>query len=444
LIAYDFPPRRTSGVYRPTAFTKYLPQHGWQPTVLTIRSPASAVLDEGLLKRVPSDVHVERTNQIHLDWWEAGALETIRSAGVLQPRQPHGQAPPTERLVDRALRQLAKLVRSLLYFPDETAGWVPFALTKAMQLHRTHKFDAVFTTHPPKSAHLVGLLFSTISRIPWVMEFRDPWTVPAEEVSTVHRKPAARRNAWLHKIMLRRARGVVTVTPGHAHELRVHFGVNDTKLAMITNGFDEDDFRGVAADGEGVFDAGFINLAHFGTVYEGFGGQFFRAVEALLQRRPDLKDKVRFHIIGYPDSVVEHAAATDPLKQVIVLHKFVPHSKVLRVMSAADGLLLFYGHEYTSRASVPGKLYEYLRVGRPILAVAFPGGVEDLIKRCGAGWVFRPDDVEGMTAALARLIESRLEGRDPIRADASAIAAFRHDRLAGQLAAVLNGVVAPA
>lgn len=444
LIAYDFPPRRTSGVYRPTAFTKYLPAHGWLPTVLTILSPAKAVQDVGLLKRVPSNVRVERTTQIRLDWWEDRALQAVRSAGGLQPTEyavpaePAFSSAPT--FLDRVLRQAARLVRSLLYFPDETAGWVPFALAKAVQLHLRHNFHAVYTTHPPRSAHAVGLLLSTLCRLPWVMEFRDPWTVPLDEVSTVHKRPARRRNALLHQVMQRQASAVVTVTQRHAEELRLRFGVNAKKLEVITNGFDEDDFLRLTPDGQGVFDPGFINLAHFGTVYGGFSGQFFRAVEALFARHPDLRNRVRLHVIGYPDRVVEQFARTELLKRVLVLHKFVPHNRVLSVMAAADALLLFYGHEYTSRASIPGKLYEYLRVGRPILAVAYSGGVQDLIERCNAGWVFRPDDVEGMTAALARIIESRLQERDPFVPDSTTISGFRYDRLAGQLASVLNRV----
>ncbi len=442
LVAYDFPPRRTSGVYRPTGLTKYLPQHGWQPTVLTINSPANAVLDQGLLMRVPTSVLVERTGEIRLDWWEDRALQAVRSAGGLQPAAPAQGAGVARAhgLVDGALRQAARLLRSFLYFPDETAGWIPFALARAIQLHLKHDFDVVYTTHPPKSAHPVGLLLSTLFRVPWVMEFRDPWTIPAEDVSTLYWRPATRRNALLHQLMQRKASAVVTVTQRHADELRQHFGVDSKKLAMIPNGFDEDDFQGLTPDGDGVFDPAFINLAHFGTVYPTFSGQFFRAAAALLERHPELGQKVRLHVIGYPDTVVEQMTRHETLKRVLVLHKFVPHTRVVRVMAAADGLLLFYGHEYTSRASIPGKLYEYLRVGRPILAVAFPGGVEDLINQCRAGWVFRPDDVDGIAAALARLIQSRIHGQDPIVPDASVVSAFRHDRLSQQLAAVFNRV----
>ncbi len=446
LVAYDFPPRRTSGVYRPTAFTKYLPQCGWQPTVLTIHSSANAVFDNGLLQRVPATVLVERTSQIRLNWWEDRALQTIRSAGALQPSSgealPGGNGETRDfRLVDRTLRAAARLLRECLYFPDETAGWIPFALARALQLHLAHRFDAVYTTHPPRAAHPVGLLLSMICRVPWVIEFRDPWTLPSEESSHIHQGPAPRRNAWLHRRMLRQASAVVTVTGRHADELQRHFGVSREKLAVIRNGFDEDDFRGLIPDGEGIFDPRFINLAHFGTIYPNFSGQFFQAAEALLRQQPELQHKLRLHVIGYPDGAVEEVTRREPLKSVVVLHKFIPHTKALRVMAAADALLLFYGQEYTSRASIPGKLYEYLRVGRPILAVAYPGGVQELIQSSGAGWVLRPDDVPGMTAALSALIQSRCQGQDAVVPDSSVVSGFRYDRLAQELARVLNRVV---
>src|SRR6185503_12162898 len=174
--------------------------------------------------------------------WETRALQAVRSAGGLQPADAGAATEPTSgpgrTIVNSALRQAGRLLRSLLYFPDETAGWIPFALARALQLHQEHNFHAVFTTHPPRSAHPVGLLFSTLCHVPWVMEFRDPWTVPPEEVTHIHGKRAARRNAWLHHIMQRQASALVTVTSRHADELRRHFGVDEKKLAMIPNGFD--------------------------------------------------------------------------------------------------------------------------------------------------------------------------------------------------------------
>jgi glycosyltransferase involved in cell wall biosynthesis len=445
LVAYDFPPRRTSGVYRPTAFTKYLPQFGWQPTVLTIQPPANAVSDAGLLNRVPASVRVERTRQVRLDWWEDRALEAVRSAGALQPvadrSSPEGNASQGHsRWIDRALRRAARFLRACLYFPDETAGWIPFAFSRALQLHLAERFDAVYTTHPPRAAHPVGLLLSSMCRLPWVMEFRDPWTLPGGEVSHIHTEIAPRRNAWLHQVMLRQSSAVVTVTKRHAQELQRHFKVQGEKLSVIPNGFDEEDFRGLIPDGKGIFDPQFINLAHFGTVYEGFSGQFFRAAEMLLLQHPEWMQKVRFHVIGFPDGHVQAMTQGDPLKSVVVLHKFIPHGKALQVMAAADALLLFYGQEYTSRASIPGKLYEYLRVGRPILAVAFPGGVQELIETSRAGWVLLPDDIAGMKAVLSNLIHSRMRGQEATVPEASIIAGFRYERLAQELAAVLNRV----
>ncbi|MGE0405059.1 MAG: glycosyltransferase family 4 protein [Candidatus Korobacteraceae bacterium] len=446
LVAYDFPPRRTSGVYRPTAFTKYLPQWGWLPTVLTIHPPRNAVSDAGLLSRVPESVRIERTREILLNAWENSALQAARSAGALQPAETAGSTEAVKTASDpspmnRMLRSVARMVRSCLYFPDETAGWIPFAISRAMQLNLAQRFDAVYTTHPPRAAHPVGLFLSMFGGVPWVMEFRDPWILPEHERSNIHQGSAPRRNAWLHRVMLNQSRAVVTVTKRHADELESHFGVSREKLAVIHNGFDEDDFRGLTPDGEGVFDPRFINLAHFGTIYPGFSGQFFRAVAALLERDPQLKNKLRFHIVGFPDSDVEELTRREPLKDVVVLHKFIPHTKALRSMAAADALMLFYGQEYTSRASIPGKLYEYLRVGRPILAVAYPGGVQDLIESSRAGWVLRPDDLEGLTQTLSRLIESRLAGQDPVVPDSSVIAGYRYDRLAQQVSAVLDRVV---
>jgi glycosyltransferase involved in cell wall biosynthesis len=449
LVAFDFPPRRTSGVYRPTALTKYLPSNGWEPTVLTIRSPSGVVSDPALLKRVPDTVQVHRTRHIPLNGWEHKLLKAARSAGTLRPSSADGGevATPQARrryglgVVDPVLRGLARLVRASLYFPDETVGWIPFGLAAALRLHRKRPFDLVYTTHPPRAAHPIGMLMQRMCDVPWVMEFRDPWILPEHETTTLGRASAERRNAWLHRRMLKACSSVVTVTPRHAEELEQSFGVNREKISVIRNGFDEDDFRGIQADSGGLFDPRFVNLAQFGTVYPGFSGKFFHAAAELLAERPELKDQVRFHLVGYPDQTIESIARESPLKETVIFHGFLEHSKVLPLMLAADGLLLFYGDDYTSRSSVPGKLYEYLRIGRPILAVAFPGGVQDLIQEANAGTVLPPDDIPGIKAALARIIAENRERQSTSRVDSEVVSRFRYDRLAQQLATVFDKLV---
>ena len=454
LITFDFPPRRTSGVYRPTAFCKYLPQTGWNPTVLTIRGVGGQPEDGSLLRRLPRSVEIVRTRTIDFMAAEAAALRWGRSLGVLQASKPAGgrsvvsspsQAendsvdPQGGGMMDRLLRKGAVLLRSLAYFPDHTAGWIPFAMMKALELMRTHRFDVVYTTHPPRAAHVVGLCLKTTRGLPWVAEFRDPWVVPDGAVPiSANQVPAPRRIRWLHRSILRSADAVLAVTPGHAQELVEVFRAPAEKVHVVRNGFDEADFVRPPDGACTLFEPGCVNLAHFGMVYSNFSGSFFPAVAELVEREPNVAALLRMHIIGYPDSVAREYAK-GRLKGVLRLHGVVPHPEALCAMYASDALLLFYGHGYISRVSVPGKLYEYLRVGRPVIAIAEAGGVQELIESANCGWVIRPDDREGMQRVVRQLATGGRRHQD----QSSAVCifdGFRYDRLAKELSEVFDKV----
>jgi len=453
LIAFDFPPRRTSGVYRPIALTKYLPRFGWQPTVLTI-SDSKALEDASLLAKVPTDVEVVRTPYLRINGWEGSLHRLVRSLGALrapaggkvipfsppmtaaQGAAPNGNHPSR---LDACLQMAAAAVRAGLYFPDESAGWIPFGLEAALELAMREHFDAVYTTHPPRSAHVIGMALRALCKVPWVAEFRDPWIVPDHERPIFSEQvPAKRRNQWLHASLLQHADGIVTVTPYHAEELKTVFHAPADKLAVVANGFDEDDFDLQTPPAPlAMFEPGLVHLAQFGTVYGKFSGRFFPALAELLREKPWLREAVRVHVVGFPDTDTR-AYADGELRDVIRVHGFIPHGEALNAMRASHALLLFYGHDYTSRAQVPGKLYEYLRIGRPLFAVAFPGGVRDLITRAQAGWVFGPEDVAGMKQGLEQLIEAARGGGALPRPLPEVVAEYRYERLAGKVASVLE------
>jgi glycosyltransferase involved in cell wall biosynthesis len=450
LIAFDFPPRRTSGVYRPTALVRYLPLFGWQPTVLTIRDP-KALEDAGLLAKVPANVEVVRTPYLRINGWEDSLHGWVQSLGGLRraaevtassPRTVAPGAAPNgdhRSRLDAGVRMAAAAVRAGLYFPDESAGWIPIGVAAGLELAMRERFDAVYTTHPPRSAHVIGMALRALCGVPWVAEFRDPWVIPDHERPIfAEQVPAPRRNKWLHARILKHADGIVTVTTRHAEELRTVFHAPADKLAVVTNGFDEDDFNFQPPSlPVAMFEPELVHLAHFGTVYEKFSGRFFPALAELLGEKPQFRNSVRVHVVGFPDTDTR-VYAEGELKGVIQLHGFIPHAEALSAMRASHALLLFYGHDYTSRAQLPGKLYEYLRIGQPLFAVAYPGGVRDLITRAEAGWVLHPEDVSGIKQALLQLIEAARAGAALPQPRAEVVSEYRYDRLAGKVASVLE------
>ena len=453
IVAFDFPPRRTSGVYRPTALTKYLARFGWQPTVLTIGrsdvnwwtapgqiSPVDPE-DQTLLNRVPSNIRVVRTRYWNVAGWEKKVAAGIQKAGALRSLSNETR----RSRLHRVLHLLAYWLRSFLYFPDQWIGWLPFGVARAVQLHREKPFDLVYTTSPPRSAPLIGWWLKILLAVPWLVEFRDPW-LPRFDKQSVRATGGRLRwkfEAWLHALILRHTDAVVTVAQGLAEELKILHRVPESKLWVVSNGFDEDDFHSVCTPAQNTLAPGYLHLSHFGTVYPQFSGSFFQALARLLRECPDWKQRLRVNIIGYPDEETLSYAGMEELQGVIQVHPLLRHAEALDLMRRSHFLLLFYAHPYTSRICVPGKLFEYLRVGRPILAVAFDGGAKDLVEEAKAGWVLPPDDPCAIQQVLKTVL-SEQEGKTPASPEPprpDVVGRFRYDRLAEKLAGVFNRIV---
>jgi glycosyltransferase involved in cell wall biosynthesis len=435
VISFDFPPRRTSATYRLGNLTRYLLSPRWQPTVLTIKIRPEDLAEPEQFQKISRDIRIERTAYWRVSKWEAVAHKTVKSAGAF--KSPAMEVPPT--LFDRALRRLAAFVRSCLYFPDYSVGWVPFGVGRGLRLIRKQRFDVIFTSEPPRAASVVGLFLKLLTGIPWVFEVMDPWYPPD--------RPWRRRfEHWLFGLMLRRADAVVVMTEGHKQDLHERFVIPESKLHVIPNGFDEEDFHPDHAAMVGtpteMCSPGYIHFSHFGTVYPRNAGRFFPALAELLAETPELRQRVRIHMVGFPDQSIRRFVQESGLGDVVEFREFITsHAQVLREMYATHCLLLFWGDREFSRLAAAGKTYVYLRTGRPILAVTGPGTIEERVQAAGAGWVVSPDDPSQIKAKLREVI-GKLERNEPMPgAKSQDLDRFRWDRLAAQLAEVLDGVV---
>lgn len=444
LIAYSFPPHRSSGVYRPAAFTKYLLREGWQATILSVAG-APGGEDTSLLHKIPPEVRIVRTPCWQLRKWESTAGGLIRTLtarpAVARPLAPTLAAEAPRPAVLPFLRKLADWVQNTLYFPDDSVGWIPFALEPALELHFQERFDVVYTTHPPRAAHLMGMLLKALCGVPWVAEFRDPWIIPPGSQPIADAVvPAAARNRWLLRRMLRTADAIVPVTPGYAEELVSLWKAPAARVQVINNGFDDEDFPGLGANNgrPAWMRSDCVHLAHFGTIYTEFHGSFFPALSEAVRESDEVRRRLRVHIIGFPTPEVMAYGEREDLREVLQFHSFLSHADALAAMRSSQCLLLFYGHPYTSQSSIPGKIYEYLRVGRPVFALAYPGGLQQLVEQGNAGWVLPPNDVPAIKRLLTELASQTVTLPPPPAPEF--VAQFRYDHLARKLASTLDKV----
>lgn len=362
ILAYFFPPLGGAGVQRTLKFVKYLPEHGFAPTVITTRSRRYEVHDESLAAEIPPGTPVLRTVDLPLPTIAAGVLRRL------------------------GLRRLAEVVA----WPDICLGWAVAATWRAWRAIRRERPDVILTTAPPWSAHLAGWALHRLTGVPWVADFRDPWAgndAASGEAALRRAMTQAAERGIAHD-----AAGIVTV----ADYFRIA-GVpaDDGRRLTIPNGVDEDDADGVAPpDG----DRDSFRLSYVGSIY---GDRDCAPVLAALRRLIDRGaiDPRRFELRVVGNVMLPRFEADAPVP--LVRTGYVDHRQALAEMRASSALLLYVA---PGSLAPSGKLFEYLATERPILCVARPENLAfRLVEEWSAGRAAAPWDAAGIEAAIADL-----------------------------------------
>jgi len=425
IFAYFFPPLGGAGVQRVAKFAKYLPEEGWLPTVVTVRARDYWMSDPSLALELGSQVAVVRTRSLtglallrRLAPGHAGRLGGVRSsAGAI-----------------RRLRGLA----SWVLLPDSYVGWVPYAVRAGERLLREQRFDCILTTSSPDSAHLIGRTLARRHHVPWIADFRDPWT---RRLS--FRPPTPwhlRRQRALETDVLRSA-DLVTVT---AEETRSDYLAHNPwleqgKIRVLTNGYDEEDFAPFASE-RPPRDA--LRILHAGQLNpERPVRPFLEGVSAFLRRRPEARNRLRISFIGPFYAGEAEAARHLGLVDVISFEPGRPHREIVKELLRSHLLLLLEQGSDRGSLILPGKIFEYLRSGRPILGLLPRGAAWRLISSLQAGRCCPIGDAEACASALEAFDDAYLAGGPPATEIApERLAAFERRSLTRRLASLLDQV----
>jgi glycosyltransferase involved in cell wall biosynthesis len=371
-VTKHFPPAGGGGVQRPLKLAQYLPALGIETHVLAPDDPKWIHTDADL--RVPTQAWVHR----------------VRYLG------PRGGRPAEELAatagLDRALVQAHHTARRLLV-PDASVTWNLTAIPAAIRIVRREGIDAVLTTSPPPSVHFVGAAVQKATGAKWIADLRDPL------VANQHRRDdttAARaRQAALQQVarlVARQADAVTCVSEAIAGEVRA-LGARGP-VRVISNGCDFDDFAGLEYRPAQRF-----RITHTGS----FFGK--RDPRPFLKAFHDANLDAVVRFVGDFRSSDREWAATLGLGDRLELVDYLPRMDALRVQRDSEALLLLIPEAGgRGKGVLSGKVFEYIAVGRPILAVVPPdGAAAELIRETGAGVVAPPEDVEAIRSALEEL-----------------------------------------
>jgi hypothetical protein len=398
ILTYHFPPSAASGAFRMLGFARHLPQLGWQTVIVAPPGLPWEPTDESLAGRVPSEIAAYR------------------------PAYP-------ESWLWKPFRKL---------FP--WGAWLPFAAANCYRAIRKHRPNAILTSGPPHTLHLLGRHLRRWTGLPWVADFRDPW-VSGDPSQTNSSVPFWSARAELN--VLREADAIVVNTPGARDLLSKAHPQYAAKMSSITNGFDPESFE---ANPLPPLSGAMIDFIHTGEVYAGRSpAPFLEALQhldaaALGGRTPRVRFIGAFAREEQKNDAEERMRTRFP--GAVVLEGRSSYEHVIRAMIQADVLLLL--DTPGRRAGVPAKLYEYIGARRPILALAeSESDVAWVLKESGLPYrIAPPRDVDAICRALVALL------RDPVtsqydRQNHPVPECFTRKRLAGELACLLDCLIEP-
>lgn len=425
-VSYYFPPSGGPGVQRSLKFTKYLPQYGWQPTVLTVAPEHASYpdLDPDLSDEVPPSVDVERTYA-----WDPYALY----ARILQKRKEDVVSVGFLGEASMNLRQrIARWIRANVFLPDARVGWVPFAVKRGDDLLRRQRFDAILTTGPPHSTHLVGAVLAQRHSIPWVADFRDPWTEIDYYADLPMTRPARIIDTMMERFVLRRATAGAVVSEVMKDQFRRS---GPLPIEVIENGFDPADLDRAAVPDPPV--DRFI-LAHIGNLNESRNPHaLWKALAAL---NPD-ETMPMFSVIfiGNVEPAVLIASKRYGLEDRVETTPYLPHADALRRMQSSTMLLLSINRVDGAEGIVTGKVYEYVASGRPVIGIGpIDGDAARVVHDSGAGRMFDYEDAAAIASHLRKSYDDWAAGATLQGASHSAAQRYSRREQAAALARLLE------
>lgn len=408
LIAYHFPPvQGSSGLQRTLKFAQYLPQYGWEPAVLTAHPRVYERITTGQVDEIPEGMIVCR----------AFALDTARHLSV-RGSYPH-----------------------FLALPDRWVSWWIGAVPAGLTLIRRFKPNAIWSTFPIATAHLVGLSLARLSGLPWVADFRDAMT----EDNYPENLTTRRVYRWIERHAVGRCRAAVLTTPGSLRMYTERYpSLPPSHWRVIANGYDEENF--LAAEertNASTASNGPLILVHSGLLYpyERDPSAFLVALRRLREKGslPARGLRIVFRATGH-DDYHRQLIARHGIEDLVALAPPIPYVQALAEMIGANGLLVIQAS--VNNHLIPAKIYEYLRARRPIFALTDPcGDTAALLRKSGVDTIATLDDADGIERAFGDFLTRIQSGTAPV---ASLKEARRHSRKerTSELAGVLDEVVA--
>jgi len=427
VITYYWPPGGGAGVQRWLKFVKYLRSFNWEPVVYTPENPEHPVIDHSLLSDIPADLEVLKTKIF--EPYAAYKLFSGRkkddriSTSFLSENKKGGYA-----------EDISVWIRGNFFIPDARKFWIRPSVKYLSGYLKENTVNAIVTTGPPHSMHLIGMKLQHRFKIPWLADFRDPWTNIDFYNELKLTKWADNKHHKLEKEVLSKANEVVVISNGMATDFK---RVYNREYHIITNGYDEADkvpFNTTNLDKK-------FSITHIGSVVKSRNPEvFFKVIKNLCEEVAGFKDDVEINLVGKVDYSVQRSVEDANLLSLVNVIDYIPHSTVSQFQQKSQVLLLLINDTPNAKVILTGKLFEYMGASRPVLCLGPTDGcASQIIKSNNLGAVCGFNDENNIKTQIVNYYNLFKAGKLFVEADNTL--QFTRKYLTGELAFLLNKMV---
>lgn len=422
IICYYWPPAGGPGVQRWLKFVTYLKQFNIEPTIFIPENPSYPIIDEDLLNEVPKDLNILKF-PIKEPYAAAKLLSKKKtktiSKGIIETKNKS------------FLNSLLLFVRGNFFIPDARIAWVKPSVKYLEKYLKDNPQDAIITSGPPHSLHLIGRQLQQKLQVKWIADFRDPWTTIHYHKSLKLLNISAKKHKRLESEVLNVADHVLVTSPTTKQEFKE---ITSKPISVITNGFEPDTIENPPLSKK-------FTLAHIGSLLtERNPKVLWQVLAEISKENKTFAEDLELTFAGALSDEVIFSLKKTGLYSSAVFKGYVSHTEAKLLQRSAQVLLVLEIDSPDTKAIIPGKIFEYLQANRPIVALGPEGSdMAFILKTTSAGNFIKATDKAGIRAIILQYYFNFKEGK--LQLKDTNIIEYTRESLTGKLAAVIKGVM---